>query len=165
MGYITTFSIYNDGIENIKENPVEFANSSYECVVNHVGNQPTSIQLGNFSNLIRVQPTRHADDATIYIHSGNCVTEFNAYNIAWKTGFFKSAFNRKLLKTLIEDTNKILETLSSEDFYNLLIEGTTVIPEEKLPDEYHNKLLAKSFTNEINDSIKRYLQRFGTQNV
>lgn len=76
MGYITTLSIYNDGINLIKENAQDFADKIYKTTTDY-RNKSTELPLGNFSNLIKVQKTRHADDKTIYAHIGNTVVEMN----------------------------------------------------------------------------------------
>lgn len=78
MGYLTTFTIYNDGVDLVKKHPEEFAEKIYEGVISM--REPHDASLGNFCNLINIQRTRHADDHTIYVHMGNCVTEVNPYS-------------------------------------------------------------------------------------
>lgn len=75
MGYLTTVTFYNDGLhtitddaESLNKKIIEASRSGGE--VGHKG----------FCNLVMVQKSRHADDNTIYIHMGNCVTEFNPYS-------------------------------------------------------------------------------------
>ena len=77
MGYLTTFTIYNDGVDLVKENAQDFANKIYDAATSH---EPCEIPVGNFANLVRVQKTRHADDHTLYVHMGNTVVEVNPYS-------------------------------------------------------------------------------------
>lgn len=81
MGFMTEFSILNDGCSLIKENPVEFANKIYDaCIDVHsyrkyqqLGYYPTtySMGLGNFVNMITASTPHHADDRRIYISGRN----------------------------------------------------------------------------------------------
>lgn len=45
MGYLTTFTVYNDGVDLVKENAQDFANKIYEAATSH---QPCEIAVGNF---------------------------------------------------------------------------------------------------------------------
>ena len=77
MGYLTTFTVYNDGRDLIKKHPKEFAETVfYACSQTKSKSYP----LGNHCNLIAAQGTRHADDQTIYVHAGNTVCEMNSYS-------------------------------------------------------------------------------------
>ena len=153
MGNITTFSIYNDGLDQIKANPIEFVDKVCEAASR---NSQKEFGVGNFYNLVRCQGCRHADDTTIYIHTGNCVTEVNPFSQNTAKGKFK----RKLLGILVKDTNLLIEKLTPEELYDCLIEDLGIIPKKKLPDELHNKILAQIIKNEVNDSIKQYLGKF-----
>jgi hypothetical protein len=77
MGYLTTFTVYNDGCGEIPKHPEEFAQKIYEGCLDH---EISDKGLGSHANLIHVQRCRHADDHTIYVHMGNCVTEVNPYS-------------------------------------------------------------------------------------
>jgi hypothetical protein len=164
MGYITTFSIYNDGLHLIEENPQEFANKIVEAASGTYKSwQPdagysSEISLGGFYNLIRVQKTRHSNESALYVHYGNCVTEVNPnYPYEFST---QNKFHRKLVGVLSQNLNNILDKMTPEDFYNSLVEDLGIIPKEKLPEEYHNKLLAQILNDELNESIKTYLGKF-----
>lgn len=78
MGYLTTITIYNDGIDQIKKDPVKFAEGVYEAATSMRG--PVTFGVGNHSNLVKVHRTRHADDPTVYVHMGNTVCEMNGYS-------------------------------------------------------------------------------------
>lgn len=77
MGYLTTFTIYNDGIDLIKKDSDKFCEKLYQAACSQ---QVKNIGHGCFANLVQVQKTRHADDHTVYVHMGNCVTEMNAWS-------------------------------------------------------------------------------------
>jgi hypothetical protein len=82
MGYITTFSIYNDGIHGLKDNPEQFIDklisASHGAYSRDHNNE--SFGHGSHANLVTVQKPRHADDHTCYVHMGNTVTEMNPYS-------------------------------------------------------------------------------------
>lgn len=81
MGYLTTFTVYNDGASDIRKNPQVFGEKIYE----HVGaRKPLEFGVGSSANLVKVQQTRHADDHTIYVNMGNCLTEVNPYTPEFK---------------------------------------------------------------------------------
>lgn len=79
MGYLTTFTVYNDGVDLVKENAQDFADKIYNAatISRQVSNE---IPVGCFANLVKVQKCRHADDHTIYVHMGNGVFEMNPYS-------------------------------------------------------------------------------------
>jgi hypothetical protein len=81
MGYLTTVTIYNDGLSLLKQYPTEFCGKLYEA---SGGMEATDFGLGYFCNFANVQRTRHADDHTMYVHMGNCVTEVNACDPKFK---------------------------------------------------------------------------------
>ena len=80
MGYLTTLTIYNDGIHLLEPHAQEFAREVYRIASGLYAAQ--DIALGGFVNAVHVQRSRHADADTIYVHAGNCVTEMNAYSDA-----------------------------------------------------------------------------------
>lgn len=98
MGYLTTFTVYNDGCDLIKKYPQEFADKIYYACSNTSKSQ--SIGLGGFANMIEAQKTRHADDRTCYVHLGNTVTEMNYYSSETKN-LMKT--NRKFFEDLLKE--------------------------------------------------------------
>lgn len=78
MGYLTTLTIYNDGLDEIKKNPGQFTEGVLEAARPMSGS--SVLRVGNFGNLVKVQKSRHADDCTVYVHMGNTVCEMNAYS-------------------------------------------------------------------------------------
>lgn len=81
MGFLTTVTLYNDALHVFKENPKEFAEALFDGIDlanrHHVSK---SVSFKNHANYIDVQPSRHADDNTVYIHSGNSVFNLNPWN-------------------------------------------------------------------------------------
>lgn len=80
MGYLTTVTIYNDGLSLLKKHPEKFCTKLYEAASSM---EPKEFGVGSFCNFANVQRTRHADDHTLYVHMGNTVVEVNA----WSTNF------------------------------------------------------------------------------
>ncbi len=86
MGYLTTVTIYNDDVDMINpekesnlNNIKKFAQVVYKAACGSDLNS-LSTSVGNCSNFVTVQKTRHADDHTIYVHMGNTVVEMNPYS-------------------------------------------------------------------------------------
>lgn len=77
MGNLTTFTVYNDGCDLIKNHPKEFAETIYYACSQRKND---TYPLGNFCNLITAQGTKHADEHTIYVHAGNTVCEMSQWS-------------------------------------------------------------------------------------
>ena len=76
MGYLTTITIYNDGCDQIIKNKEKVADILYNaCSGEYNNNSYRTVGLGNHANLFTVQRPRHADDTTLYLHSGNTVID------------------------------------------------------------------------------------------
>ncbi|MBI1968956.1 hypothetical protein HYS49_03520 [Candidatus Woesearchaeota archaeon] len=76
MGYLTTFTIFNDGLHLILEDSLDFCRRLYEQASRVT--ETNSLGHGYFATLVKVQKPRHADDCTTYVHMGNTVCEMNA---------------------------------------------------------------------------------------
>jgi hypothetical protein len=77
MGYLTTFTVYNDGCHDIPTHAREFTDAVFKACSSH---KTKSYPIGSHANLIKAQKTRHADDKTVYVHAGNTVCEMNFYS-------------------------------------------------------------------------------------
>ena len=75
MGYLTTITIYNDGCDQIIKNKEKVADILYNACSGEYNNSYRTVGLGNHANLFTVQKPRHADDTTLYLHSGNTVID------------------------------------------------------------------------------------------
>lgn len=104
MGYLTTLTIYNDGAHLLSPHAQEFADGVHKAMARSISHGPTDVAVGNFVNCVRVQRSRHADDHTVYVHAGNCLTELNAY----------SDDTRELLRRAPQFFEKLLDELKRQ---------------------------------------------------
>jgi hypothetical protein len=118
MGYLTTFTVYNDGIDLVKKNAQDFADKIHNAATSY---EPCEIPLGSFANLIRVQKCRHADDHTLYVHMGNTVFEMNPNSAETQKmmknnpKFFEKALD--YLNNQVKELNEMLKN-SKVEFYD-----------------------------------------------
>ena len=77
MGYLTTITFYNDAADTFRDNPQRLAEIIDDACVSW--DTPKSYAIGCCANYIYAQRSRHASETTIYLHRGNCVTEYNPY--------------------------------------------------------------------------------------
>lgn len=81
MGYLTTLTIYNDGIDLLPDHAQKFSEGVFDASRTATMNRcSVDVGVGNFCNLVKVQVPRHADDHTVYVHMGNTVCVMSAYN-------------------------------------------------------------------------------------
>lgn len=111
MGYLTTFTVYNDGVDLVKTNAQDFADKIYRAAVGH---EVCDIPVGNFANLVRVQKCRHADDHAIYVHMGNGVFEMNPYSDETKRMMERSPEFFKKVVNFLEREVKELKSMIQE---------------------------------------------------
>lgn len=107
MGYLTTITINNDALGEFKKYPDEFAEAIFNGInLANRHSEEQSIVFKQYGNYISIQPSRHADDECLYLHSGNCVTNITDRHFKkhlidkteWALSFFKRAKN--LLKLI-----------------------------------------------------------------
>jgi hypothetical protein len=72
MGYLTTFTIYNDDANEIAKDPKNFVDEIMGAI--------SKGKVARIGSTAKVQKTRHSSDETIYVHSGNTVCEMNSYS-------------------------------------------------------------------------------------
>jgi hypothetical protein len=85
MGYLTTVTIHNDALHAFRENPEAFGKAILEGIDSaSMNNREESVGFKGYCNYISVQAPRHADDQTVYVHSGNTVFNLNPYNKEFK---------------------------------------------------------------------------------
>lgn len=84
MGYLTTFTIYNDALDQIREHPDEFVEGILKGAHGGYHDRYAFIRgnfgVGNHCNCVEVQKPRHADDHTVYVHMGNTLCEMNEFS-------------------------------------------------------------------------------------
>lgn len=105
MGFITTFSVYNDNCDQIIEKPKEFAKEIYNSCCNPSMGYRSNV----FNGVVIPQKTRHADDRTIYVHAGNTVCEMNPYSETTKDIMINSPRFFKEMLELMEANVKELK--------------------------------------------------------
>lgn len=85
MGFLTHVTIYNDALHAFESNPEQFAKAIFSGLrqANHT-NRATDVSFhtknSGYGGYICVEPSRHADDKTIFVHSGNSVFNLNPWN-------------------------------------------------------------------------------------
>lgn len=108
MGYLTTITIYNDGLDEIEKHPAEFAKIVYDACSGTLTRYGRAVQvgLGSHSNLITVQPPKHADNVQMYMHIGNCLFNANGYSNDFQDMVEK---NPKFAKEIVERAKQMIE--------------------------------------------------------
>lgn len=90
MGYLTTFTIYNDGVDMINprqmtpEEKDKFLFKLYYgaiCGLPEQRNGRMSVDVGfcGFANFMNIQYPRHADAHSVFVHYGNSVLDITPY--------------------------------------------------------------------------------------
>lgn len=112
MGFLTTYTVYNDASDQIKKHPEDVVNAIYKGMS---CSEPKDFPVGNHCNAILAQPARHADAHTAYVHMGNTVTEFNPYSRDFKEKAEQHPeFYRQMLAHLeqtVKQAKKVLKEL------------------------------------------------------
>jgi hypothetical protein len=112
MGYLTTITIYNDALHLFEEHPKEFAEAIFDSINTANRNRTAAtVSFFNHGNYIEVQPSRHADDFTVYVHTGNEVTNLNNYDDSFKK-FVKS--KPKLAESYVDQAINHLKQLKKD---------------------------------------------------
>jgi len=80
MGFLTTITLHNDAVHVFEEHPEEFAKALFKGM-DEANREHKSADVGfhGYCNYITVEPSRHADAVTVYLHWGNMVSNINAY--------------------------------------------------------------------------------------
>ena len=76
MGNLTTITFRNDSYGCIKDNPKEVHQLILKAMNGEQLRKNRETEpIGSSANPVIIQKYRHADDATLYLHSGNTVTD------------------------------------------------------------------------------------------
>lgn len=112
MGYLTHFSVYNDGCDQLEKHPEKLAKILYDaCNLGFINRRgDNQVGLGCYANLITVQEPRHASWWNLYFHSGNILTDVSKIREG-NTHMLTSAITQmeyelKRLKKLKKDLEK-----------------------------------------------------------
>jgi hypothetical protein len=89
MGFLTTITIHNDALHHFKNDPKQFAEKIFEAMaIANMRGMATDAMFSDgkaiLGGYIEVQPSRHADDETVFVHRGNTVLNINRYNTDFK---------------------------------------------------------------------------------
>lgn len=115
MGYLTTLTVYNDGIDLLPVNAEKFAKGVLDASREAgMKNEPIDFGVGMFCNLVKVQVPRHADHHTIYVNMGNTVCEMNAYDEQTKNILEKHPAFFERVVDFLEDQVKELKKMIKE---------------------------------------------------
>ena len=107
MGNLTTFTIYNDGIDTILTNPEGFCKALYDAVLS---GEATEFGHGDHANLVIVQKTRHSSDPTIYVQMGNTLCEMVPYsNDAKKALTVNPEYFKNMVDLMDDSVRKLKE--------------------------------------------------------
>jgi len=132
MGYLTTFTIYNDGANGITKDPTQFADKIDTLIGTRQFEEfHTTTGVNGF-----VQQSRHADEKTIYVNAGNCVTEVNPYSKSFK----------ELIKKNPDFARELVEFVEAEvvNLKKVFLEEVRI---EKLTDGEKNNIAKKHSTS------------------
>jgi hypothetical protein len=116
MGYLTTFTIYNDHVDQISIDTEKFVRKLQMGCNGSLTRDKDSESFGHgyASNIVQVQRPRHADDHTCYVHMGNTLVEMNPFSKETKRIMENhSDFFDDLLKHM-ETTVKELKKMKKE---------------------------------------------------
>lgn len=81
MGHLTTIIIHNDAFHEFKEHPEQFGKAIIDGVYKaKLEDKQVNVGFNGYANYISVEPSRHADDHTVYVHYGNTVFNLNPWN-------------------------------------------------------------------------------------
>lgn len=106
MGYLTTIVIHNDALHSFKKDPANFAEAIFKGIDEaNRDHKETDVGFQGYCNYITVHPSRHADDETVYVHTGNTVFQLNEYSEDFKTLAQRDV---KLAKDFIRRAQRIL---------------------------------------------------------
>lgn len=106
MGYLTTITIHNDALHSFEKNPQKFGQAILDGIHQANDNRvETAIGFEGYCNYINIQPSRHADDETVYVHTGNTVFNLNPYN---KDFQILAARNKDIAKSFIQRAQRLV---------------------------------------------------------
>lgn len=85
MGFLTHVTIYNDALEAFESDPEQFAKAIFEGIVRaNQTNRATDVSFhtknSGYGGYLCVEPSRHADNSTVFVHHGNGVSNLNPWN-------------------------------------------------------------------------------------
>jgi hypothetical protein len=108
MGFLTTITIHNDALHVFEKHPKEFAEAIFNgMTLANCARKRADVPFENYSGYITIEPSRHADDETVYLHSGNTVFNMNAWNDDFNSLLIR---NPEVAKDFLRKAERILKT-------------------------------------------------------
>jgi hypothetical protein len=85
MGFLTTVILHNDAQGDFEKNPEQFGKAILAGIADANWKRvQVDVPFNGYCNYISVEPSRHADDFTVFVHYGNTVVNLNPYNDDFK---------------------------------------------------------------------------------
>ena len=112
MGFLTTITIHNDAQHAFKKDPEKFAKTIFDGIIQaQRANKQVDVPFNGYANYINIQPPRHADAETIYLHTGNGVINMNPWNQD-----FEDLYNYRpeLVKDYIKKINFLVKEMKEK---------------------------------------------------
>jgi len=101
MGFLTTVTLHNDAMHQFKKHRLQFCKALFDGIDRADANHKAEdIGFRNYGGYLTAQHSRHADDHTIYVHSGNCVVNMNPWEEETKA---LAKRNPKFFKKLVDE--------------------------------------------------------------
>lgn len=109
MGYMTTLTILNDCMDQIKKNPEQFVEGIFEQYY-----QGGVVSVGNCANPVEVMSTHHADDYRLYVSGGNATIDINPWNPETKRLMDGASFQRDYVISCVKRAKRMIEMFEDE---------------------------------------------------
>lgn len=85
MGHLTTIVLHNDAMGAFQKDPKAFGEAILKAISEaNLNHKRASAGIAGYANYITAMPSRHADDETLYFHTGNTLVELNEYSNNWQ---------------------------------------------------------------------------------
>jgi len=100
MGYLTTIILHNDALDTFQKHPANFAKAIFDGI-NKANDERVQVDMPfeGYCNYISVEPSRHADDQTVFVHYGNTVVNLNPWNEDFKNMMQRPDMAENFLKS------------------------------------------------------------------
>lgn len=112
MGNLTTIVLHLDALHSFKKNPEEFGQAILDGI-DKANDARKQVDMGfkSYGNYISVEPSRHADDETVFVHTGNTVFNLNPWNKDFQD---LAAQNKSVLEKFIKRAQRIITCARQE---------------------------------------------------
>ena len=108
MGYNTTVLILNDGLHDIRKDPVRAVEGIYDMIAR---GEEGSVGAGNHANPIHVMQTQHADVPRLYFTHGNSIIELSEFSRSTQEYLNGPPYLRKYVIDSIKTAERMIREL------------------------------------------------------